>query len=190
MADGVAKLEALSYYAKRFQRLRVDRAHGVAPHKPLLLLSVIEQIKREVISRNEIYLNPELIHTFLKYWSYLGSINHHPDISRPFFHMRSGKFWHLWANSGYEKAISSREKLKTFAEVKRVIKFAYLDEDLFEFLQDPLSRSSLLAVLSARWFPDQLDLIEEISQTCKFKEPSEYLRNGYRNLDEYGNWAN
>ncbi len=190
MRDEVAKIEALNYYAKRFQRLRVDRAHGVAPHKPILLLSVIEQIRKEAITRNEIHLTPALVHTFLKYWSYLGSFNHHPDISRPFFHMRSGKFWHLWANPGYEKVIGSKEKLKTLAEVRRAIKFAYLDEDLFEFLQDPLSRSSLITVLAAHWFPGQFDRIEEISKTDKFKEPPEYLRDGYRSLEEYDNLAN
>ncbi|MFM7424194.1 MAG: hypothetical protein ACKO7W_04220 [Elainella sp.] len=108
----IKHLEALSYYAKKFQRLRVDRAHGIAPHKPILLLSVIEQIRTEIITENKIYLSSELIQTFLKYWSYLGSLNHHPDISRPFFHMRSGKFWYLWANPGYEKVISSKESCK------------------------------------------------------------------------------
>ncbi len=116
MRDEIAKIEALSYYAKKFQRLRVDRAHGIAPHKPILLLSVIEQIRRETITENKIYLSSELIQTFLKYWSYLGSFNHNPDISRPFFHMRSGKFWHLWANSDYIKLLSSKEKLKTLVE--------------------------------------------------------------------------
>lgn len=179
-------IEALCYYAKKFERLRVDRAHGgVAPHKPILLLSVIEQFKREIITQNQIYLSSELIQTFLKYWSYLGSPIHHPDISRPFFHMRSGKSWHLWANPGYEKIISSKVKLKTFAEVKQAIKFAYLDEDLFEFLQEPLSRSSLVTVLVAHWFPGQLDLVEEISQADERKDSLEHLRDNSPMLCEY-----
>lgn len=178
----IKDIETLSYYTKKFQRLRVDRAHGIAPHKPILLLSVIEHIQQEVINKNEIYLSSELIHTFLKYWSYLGSINHNPDISRPFFHMRSGKFWHLWANPSYRKVISSKVKLKTFAEVKQAIKFAYLDEDLFEFLQEQSSRDSLLRVLVSRWFPGQFDLVKEISQTDEFRDPPEYLRNSYLEL--------
>ncbi|MBD1853629.1 hypothetical protein [Leptolyngbya sp. FACHB-711] len=178
----IRDIEALSYYAKKFQRLRVDRAHGVAPHKPILLLSVIEKVRREIITEDKIYLSSELIQTFLKYWSYLGSFNHNPDISRPFFHMRSGKFWHLWANPGYIKLISSKEKLKTFAEVKQAIKYAYLDEELFEFLQDPILRSSLVTVLVARWFPGKVELVEEISQSDEFRDPPEYLRDGYWEL--------
>lgn len=155
-------IEVLSYYAKKFQRLRVDRAHGIAPHKPILLLSVIELIKVEVINENKIYLSDLLIATFLKYWSHLGSEAHNPDISRPFFHMRSGKFWHLWANPGFEKLVASKVKLKTMAEVRQAIKYAYLDEDLFEFLQDPLSRSSLITVLVARWFPEKFAVVEQM----------------------------
>jgi putative restriction endonuclease len=179
MSANTEKLEVLVYYAKKFERLRVDRAHSIAPHKPILLLSVIEQFKREIIIDNKIYLSSELIQTFLKYWSYLGSFNHNPDISRPFFHMRSSKFWHLWANPGYVKLLSSKEKLKTLAEVRQAIKYAYLDEDLFEFLQDPITRSSLLTVLVARWFPGKFELVEKISQTDEFRDPPEYLRDNY-----------
>jgi len=162
MSSNVKKLEALVYYAKKFERLRVDRAHGVAPHKPILLLSVIDLFKRGIISTNEIYLSPELTDTFHKYWNFLGSDQHNPDISRPFFHMRSGKFWHLWANPGFENLISSKVKLKTLSEVKQSVKYAYLDEDLFEFLQDPLSRSSLIIILVARWFPGRFEEIQKI----------------------------
>ena len=175
-------LEALVYYSKKFERLRVDRAHGIAPHKPILLLSVIEQIRRENINMNKIYLSSELIQTFLKYWSYLGSYRHNPDISRPFFHMRSGKFWHLWANPGYEKVLSSKVKLKNISEVKQVIQYAYLDEDLFDFLQEPPSRSSLLSILVARWFPGKFALVEQIAQTDELRNPLEYLRDDYEEL--------
>ncbi|MGB3491940.1 MAG: hypothetical protein WBA57_04385 [Elainellaceae cyanobacterium] len=119
----------MNYYANKFQRIRVNRAHAVAPHKPILLLSVVELFEKNVILENKIYLPPRLIATFLKYWSCLGSLDHNPDISRHFFHMKSGKFWHLMANRGYEKVISSGIKLKTFSEVKQAVNYAYLDED-------------------------------------------------------------
>ena len=166
--------------------MRLPCAHGIAPHKSILLLSVIEQVRREIIVENKIYLSPELIQTFLKYWSYLGSPIHNPDISRPFFHTRSGKFWHLWANPNYVRLLSSKEKLKTLAEVKQAVKYAYLDEDLFDFLQSPISRNSLITVLIARWFSGKFELVEEISQIDEFREPPEYFRDGYEEL--YHQW--
>jgi len=173
------KLEALVYYARKFERLRVDRAHGVAPHKPILLLSVLELFEREALCENRIELSDRLNQTFLKYWSYLGSAQHHPDISRPFFHMKSGKFWHLYARPGFEKILSSNTKLKTLAEVKRTISHAYLDEDLFDFLQEPSTRESLRAVLVGRWFPGKLNDIKKISKADEFQDPPGYFVEAY-----------
>lgn len=176
---GFINLDALPYYARKFQRLRVDRAHGTAPHKPILLLAVIELFEREALPENRIELTPQLNQTFLKYWSYLGSANHNPDISRPYFHMKSGKFWHLVPNSGFEKILQANIKLKTFAEVKQAISYAYLDEDLFEFLQEEKYRASLLAVLVGQWFPGRLAEIKKISNTDDFQDPPGYFREAY-----------
>lgn len=179
MPDSGYHLEALAYYARKFQRLRVDRAHGVAPHKPILLLAVIEQVERGLMPQNRIELSPPLIQTFLKYWSYLGSARHRPDISRPFFHMKSGKFWHLVPRSGFEIVLAAKIKLKTMAEVQRAIAYAYVDEDLFDFWQSPKYRESLRLVLVGRWFPGQLAKVKEISKTDEFQAPPGYLRDAY-----------
>lgn len=188
MQGDITKLETLNYYAKKFQRLRVDRAHGVAPHKPILLLSVIELFEKNAIPENKIYISTMLIATFLKYWSRFGSLNHNPDLSRPFFHMRSGKFWHLMANQGYEKVISSKIKLKTFAEVKQAVNYAYLDEDLFDFLSTQKYRESLTVVLVARWFPGRFEEIKKIVNTNQLQEPLGTLIRGryeyYQNLED------
>jgi putative restriction endonuclease len=169
------KLKALHYYSRKFQTIRVDRIHGVAPHKPILLLTVIELFRNGEMGRNEIYLSHSLNCKFLKYWSYLGSELHNPDISSPYFHMRSGKFWHLMANPGYEKIISSKIKLKTFAEVKRAVKFAYLDEDLFDLLQVEKYRNSFLLILISRWFPGRFEEIERIATSEEFNPRNIFL---------------
>ena len=172
-------LDILPYYASKFQRLRVDRAHGTAPHKPILLLAVMERFERSEMLENRIGLSPELNRTFLKYWSYLGSADHHPDISRPFFHMKSGKFWHLVMNPGFEPILAAKIKLKTFYEVRQAVNFAYVDEDLFDLLQDGSYRESLQAVLVGRWFPGRLAEIKEISRTDEFQDPPGYFRDAY-----------
>ena len=182
MGNTLQTIELLDFYGKKFQKIRVDRAHGVAPHKPILLLSVIEHIQKKLIQENKIFLHPPLIQTFLKYWVYLGSITHNPDISKPFFFMKSGKFWHLWPNPSFESVLSSKVKLKTFAEVKRVIKYAYLDEDLFDLLQQPVARENLLRVLVSKWFPGQIDNILEISAIDKLDDPGAKLLEKYANF--------
>lgn len=190
MQSPVQKAELVCYYGKKFRRVRVDRSRGIAPHKPILLLAVTEYIQRGYIAENKIYLVPSLIQTFLKYWVYLGSSNHNPDISKPFFYMKSGKFWHLWPKSGFEKILSSKQQLTTFAEVKRAIEYAYLDEDLFELIQEPSLCESLCRALTGRWFPGQWDLISQVScmhpvSPETFAEIREYSKfYGRLNLEE------
>lgn len=179
MQSPIAELEALTYYAKKFQRLRVDRAHGVAPHKPILLLAVMELFERNAIEENRIDLSSQLNHTFLKYWSYLGSASHNPDIARPYFHMKSGKFWHLVPKPGFEEVLAAKIKLKTLAEVREAISHAYVDEDLFDFLQTSTYRESLLGVLVSRWFQGRLAEIQEIARTDEFKDPPGYFMDAY-----------
>ncbi|MBD1915346.1 MULTISPECIES: hypothetical protein [Cyanophyceae] len=179
MQNSIAEIDALTYYAKKFQRLRVDRAHGVAPHKPILLLAVMELFERNAIVENRINLSSQLNHTFLKYWSYLGSASHNPDIARPYFHMKSGKFWHLVPKSGFEGVLAAKIKLKTLAEVREAIAYAYVDEDLFDFWQTATYRESLLAVLVGRWFSGRLAEIKEISLTDEFQDPPGYFKDAY-----------
>lgn len=95
------------YYLKKFANLRIDRSHGrPAPHKPILLLSIIELIERRVISTNKIELTPDVVSTFLNYWNAL-----YPDqkgiVALPFFHLKSDGFWHLLPNAGYMKSHSN-----------------------------------------------------------------------------------
>lgn len=56
-------IKNLAYYAGKFTDLKVDRSRGIALHKPILLMSVIELIGKEEINDNHIFLTPELIAT-------------------------------------------------------------------------------------------------------------------------------
>ena len=103
----------LLFYSKKFAKLGVDRVRGIAPHKPILLLSAIALIQQGIIRQNRIFLSPELIATFLKYWSFLGTESHRSDIAQPFFHLQSEGFWHLKAKAGFEPVINSKVKIKT-----------------------------------------------------------------------------
>jgi hypothetical protein len=95
------------------------------------------------------------------------------------FPMKSGKFWHLHANPGFEKMLAAKIKQKTLAEVKQAIRYAYLDEDLFDFLLDVSIRESRLAVLVGHWFPGRWAEIKKISQTDDFQDPPGYVREAY-----------
>lgn len=162
-----APLEHLHHYSIKLKRLRVDRAHGIAPHKPILVLSVIHLIEAQIIKENRIYLKNELIETFLQVWNYLGSENHVPETFRPFFHLRGDKFWHHVPNRGFRNVVTSKIKLKTFGEVKQAIKYAYMDDLLFEMLQNSTTRKSLETVLVQRWFLEKLPQYQQLQSEWK-----------------------
>ena len=88
----------LNYYVRRFAKLNVNKKNGIsAPHKPILLLAVIELIEQKKIQNNQIYLSPELIATFLKYWSNLVTTNHQSNIALPFSNSHFGeKLFKSW----------------------------------------------------------------------------------------------
>lgn len=153
----------LNYYVTKFTKLRVDRAHGcIAPHKPILLLSVIELIEQGLLSHNQIPLSAELIAAFLKLWQPLGSNAHNADIGMPFFHLKSDRFWHFRPNPGFEALLFSGARVRAVGVLRQAVEYAYLDDELFELLQQPVSRNSLIAVLLDNWFADKYRQIEEI----------------------------
>lgn len=161
----------LGYYVKKFSKLRVDRAHGtVAPHKPILLLSVIELFQQGSIQQNQIFLSPELISTFLKYWTHLGSDIHRSDIALPFYHLTGDSFWHLSPNPGFESTIAAKVKLKSLAALRNAVNYAYVDEELFNFLQNLESRNYLATALVQEWFPEQEGEFQNLYNVDAFQE--------------------
>lgn len=167
--------KGLSYYHKKFANLGVSRSRGIAPNKPILLLSVIEMISTEQIRQNQIPLSAELIATFLKLWSHLEPVRK-PDIGLPFFHLISDGFWHYQLRSGFESLIAAKVKIRTPNTIKQTVEYAYLDEELFEILQDPDARSYLTHVLIDSWFDDKTQQIEQLLQINAFQELQELLR--------------
>lgn len=144
----------IRFYAKRFQGLNTSKKKqlGVAPHKPILLLSVIELIKEGEIQENKIYLTPKLISKFLKIWSHLGSENHNSDISLPFFHLTGDGFWHLIPNEGFESTIAEKIRIRGLNSLKIAVDYAYIDKELAAILLNSDSREHLKKVLLDHWF--------------------------------------
>lgn len=166
----------LVFYAKKFAGLRVDRSKGIAPHKPILVLSIINLFERDLITRNQIYLSPELVVTFLKYWHQLGSNSHNGDIAMPFFHLTGDGFWHLKAKPGYESVLSSKVKLRNVRALREFIQYAYLDDELFKLLRDEIARKSLINIIVESWFLDKKKQVQQLLKIDSFQEFQDRLR--------------
>lgn len=154
----------LVYYAEKFKALRVNVNRGVTPYQPLLLLSVIELIGQGYIKDNKIYLTPELVSIFVKYRSQLSPAHYQADLAQPFFFMSKleDPFWHLESKVGKEAVLESGTRLNSIPLLRKNIEYAYLDQELFNYLKSPISKNALVSVLVERWFSDQVKRIEKL----------------------------
>ena len=90
-------LTSLSKYAALFATL--NRNLNSAPHKPVLLLTLLSEIERGAITANLVPITPELVAAFRIHWRALvPQGNWQERIATPFLHLTSDKFWELVKN--------------------------------------------------------------------------------------------
>lgn len=151
----------IHFYCEKFSKLKVSnsRKRGNAQYKPILLLTVIDLIMREEITDNKIFVSDQLIQAFNKYWNVIGSQSYKGGLHYPFFHLQNEGFWHVEIKAGFNNL-----QPKTTNQLKLAVEYAYLDSELFNYLQNESSRKELIDALVAAFFSDNEDEIEEFLQ--------------------------
>src|SRR5436309_9483025 len=91
----------------KFAKLNLDRARGdPAPHKPLLLLVILELAEQGLLPKDVLGLTPELAFRFCTYWSIVvHRRNQRPDVRYPFFHLSSDGIWSPLDEDGKSTAV-------------------------------------------------------------------------------------
>lgn len=144
----------LAYYSRSFTHLRRAHNNGGAPHKPVLLLSIIYCIEHSFIKDERIYISPELVTVFKSMWSIWVRSNHNMNFALPFYHMSSEPFWKLIPNDGYVLELSSSRSIKSFQSLNTSIDYALIDKDLFYLLSDKDIRLILKQAIIEKYFPN------------------------------------
>ncbi|NHE55327.1 HNH endonuclease [Cyclobacterium plantarum] len=145
--------KTLKKYLLAFKKLRIDRAHGIAPHKPILLISLLQTFQYGVNDSNEIRITPELVAFFKTNWSSLVTTNHHSQFALPFYHLKSEKFWKLVPKLGFEKIIHLSASMRSFSNLNVAVDCAILNEDLYSLMKDPKKNFLLQQFLLDEYFP-------------------------------------
>ena len=133
------------YYEFRFSHLSTNKmGDKVAPHKPLLLLSVIGLVESGIISLPIIELSDALVDAFkCNANTYASGIEHFkPNIGMPFFYMRSEPFWELVPKVDGIAPVSN-----TIPSLRKHYAHARIDDELFQLLQNHATAQSLRRVL-------------------------------------------
>ncbi len=163
----------------RLYNLRRDKSGShERPHKPVLLLSIIDLLDRGVITRNEVPLSPELVTTFKRYFAVVKKQDDQPTIQNPFFHLCGDKFWQLVPVPGeapiYREGATSGAS--SVAELRRRVAHGKFDDGIWPLLSEPVARHQLREALVARYFPDDRDKLAAIAATGRTVEPVDALR--------------
>ncbi len=144
-------------YAKRFARLRTNRNRKVwsevtahqAPHKPILLLCVLDLFESGEIPSNLIEISDDLAELFGKYWERVLPFSRPGNLALPFFYLRGDGFWHLVPRQG---GIGVGSQITSLTRLREEVVGARLDENLYDLFRSEENRDRLRRVLIETYF--------------------------------------
>lgn len=133
--------KSLEHYRQAFAQMNCNRHGGkTAPHKAVLLLTVVEAIESGVVKKNAIPFNEVLEDAFQKVWDRYVHDNDY------FVCTASTPFWKL-AYAGTSQQDVVVHGTPSAAKLKSLKAYATLEEDLFSHLQNQETRDELKALL-------------------------------------------
>jgi putative restriction endonuclease len=147
-----------------------------APHKPILLLCVLDLFDSGEVSSNLVEISDDLVELFDRYWGRVLPFNRPGNLALPFFHLRGDEFWHLlprYGRSSFGSQITSLTRLREEAVGAR------MDEELYVLIESMENRGRLRSVLIETYFsPEIRPLVVEQSITNRgaFAYSEELLR--------------
>lgn len=147
--------QILNTFLSKLTRLnRANTPYGKAPHKPILLISIIELIEKGLAQNNHIHVNTDLVGAFQENWRLLVNTLHQPDFTQPFYYMQSEKvdgkqFWYLQPKFGCQ----INAHIKSVSRLAEALDFGYFSEDFYLLLTAPVSRNIIKTVLLDTYFP-------------------------------------
>ncbi|MCS3532857.1 HNH endonuclease [Chryseobacterium sp. JUb7] len=144
----------LDYYINCFISLRRDYKNGGAPHKPILLLSIIKLFEEQYFKNEHIYITPNFVSVFKMIWSKLVVSNHHAVFAMPFYHMKSEPFWNLFANVGCKQLVESKSLMRNLNNLLIAVKFATIDSELVHLLKNHTEREILKSTILEYYFSE------------------------------------
>ena len=153
---------SFSQYLKSFSRLRTDKNRKrwseltthQAPHKPFLLLSIMDLIAQGSITNNFIEPSFELLDTFNTYWNNIMPVGSKTSMAYPFPRLKTDGFWHLVPNPGYENQINI--DFSSMSKLREVCAGARMDDELFRFMCKPETREQLRITLIETYFSPEI----------------------------------
>lgn len=142
------------FYLQQFSSLHTAKIAGKqAPHKAILLLSIMDLVEAGIITSPRIELTEAMEGTFARVWKrYIGtSIIFTPKVATPFWHLQNEPFYRLYMNNG--QLISGGTGRYSIPWLRENT-YAMLDDKLFHLMQDENARAELRVTLVSTYLKD------------------------------------
>ena len=148
--------------------------YGKAPHKPILLLAVIDSFDAGEVFENWIEITDDLIQHFLDNWNALVQTPHVATFALPFFHLKNekGQFWKLITYPGREIPTTKSKSIKSYRALTETVCAATLSDELYVALSDPIQREALKTAILEKYFG-----IYQVAQDAKREAYSTKIKN-------------
>lgn len=152
-------------YLEKFSNLRTDKNRNRylaitthrAPHKPFLLLSIMDLIAQGQITKNFIEPSYELVDIFNRYYSSIMPIGSPTSMAYPFSRLKTDGFWERIPKDGYDAEIEYN--VKSMKRLRELYFGARLDDELFQYMCNLESRERLRAILITTYFASEVQPI-------------------------------
>ena len=143
---------------------------GKAPHKPVLLLAVIESFENGEISENWIPVNDILLQRFYDLWKLLVTTGNVPNFSLPFYHLKNekGNFWELITLPGKEIPTTKSKSIKSFRALTDTVLAAKLSDEMFQAFSNPVEREVIKNAILEKYFGIKNQ--QQIKQEVRYSE--------------------
>jgi putative restriction endonuclease len=195
-------------YTERFAKLRTAASpihwsavtYHRAPHKPLLLLAVMDLFAQGTITSNLIEPSSDLGELFNLYWARVMPPDRRGNLALPFFHLKSDGFWHLMPRPGQEAFLAAVRRISSVNQLRDTVLGAQMDEELYALLCVEESRDLLRVVLIETYFAPEVQpaLVEQgiinaesfrYSQILLAQARTEHLKEGLADTEGYSSAA-
>lgn len=148
-------MSEIETYIHSFSRLkRGGTKYGPAPHKPVLLLTLLELIERGIVSDNRFEVNVDLVGLFQENWRLLVHTLNQSDFTQPYYYLQSDKakgraFWKLFPYPGHQ----INAHIKSVQTLSQTVAYGSLVPELFQLLMNSSNRALVRDTLLSIYFP-------------------------------------
>ena len=159
--------DPLQYYIRLIRQLRTDSGKRKypeatqhrAPHKPILLLCIIDLFDQGSITTNFVPISSQLADLFGSYWEIVMPSDRPGRLFLPLFHMKNDDFWYLIPQSGKEVALNAIQQIGGGAQLRELVLGGKFDDAFYALLCVKETRDMLRGVIIEKYFSASMQAI-------------------------------